>query len=108
MGWFDKEPAVKADECESCRQAFAAGNYKVCERCGHLFVPSADNDNECSCYDGGDNHFNEDSIKQFDDNLEFDTYLCSRCGDNNECVVLSSNLHLCSNCLNQIADHLSE
>lgn len=45
MGWFEKSPEAKAEECEDCAKTLKSGKkYKVCECCGHLYTGKA-----CSC-----------------------------------------------------------
>jgi DNA-directed RNA polymerase subunit M/transcription elongation factor TFIIS len=48
MGWLDKSPEMKAEECPECAGALAAskkgeGPVNVCERCGHLYLAT------CNC-----------------------------------------------------------
>jgi hypothetical protein len=48
MGWFDKSPEKKAEECEECQEVLEE-YYEhhvplhVCDRCGHLYLAV------CSC-----------------------------------------------------------
>jgi len=51
MGWHEKSPESKAEECEECAETLASskrgeGPVKACWRCGHLYLAVCNCDQE--------------------------------------------------------------